>query len=154
MDTKVTTQDTKKAENDIFKLDFVPLKIPRLIPQALIEAVKGRTFTTEQFYVYQEKQVDNIGNLLFALIDADKKIQGFLWAELNALDNTLYISTFSIAKEYWGKGAGITKAIEFVQKLKDKTKSPRVLWCTSNERFFAKHGFSKAKQTLMEYNSN
>jgi hypothetical protein len=167
-DTKIVSFDTTinsatKSENltipsekkvqDVSKLEFVRLKIPRLIPIALIEAVKGRTFTPEQFIKYQEQQIDNPGNFLYALIDSDKKIQGYLWAELNMLDNTLFISTFSIAKSFWGKGAGIQKAIEFVATLKKKTKSPRVLWCSTNEKFFIKHGFRRAKQVLMEYNS-
>jgi hypothetical protein len=157
MNTKATDSEilTKKPENiDISKLEFVRLKIPELIPLVLIEAVKGRTFTPEQFIKYQQKQVDNPGNYLFALIDPDKKIHGYLWAELNMLDNTLFISTFSISKQYWGKGAGIKKAIEFVEKLKEKTKSPRVQWSTTNEKFFCKHGFRRCRNVLLEYNSN
>lgn len=157
MTTKATCSEniSKKAEIlDISKLEFVRLKIPELIPTELIEAVKGRTFTPEQFIKYQQKQIDNPGNYLFALIDPDKKIHGYLWAELNTLDNTLFISTFSISKQYWGKGNGIKKAVEFVEKLKEKTKSPRVQWSTTNERFYSKHGFKRSKLTLMEYNSN
>lgn len=151
MNTKATVMDSKEAKSDLSKLEFVRLKIPRLIPLDLIDAVKGRSFTPEQFIKYQEQQVDNPGNFLYALIDPDKKIQGYLWAELNMLDNALFISTFSISKAYWGKGAGIKKAVEFVAQLKEKTKSPRVLWCSTNEKFFMKHGFRRAKQVLMEF---
>ncbi len=133
------------------KLEFVRLKIPRLIPHALVEAVKGRTFSVEQFYAYQEQQVDNPGNYLYALVDSSKKIHGYLWAETNALDNTLFINTFSIDKEHWGKGKGIDLAIEFLRELRKKTKSPRVFWLSTNEKFFLKHGFKRAKQSLLEY---
>jgi hypothetical protein len=152
--TSVENETTKSKNPDISKLEFVRLRIPELIPLVLIEAVKGRTFTPERFIEYQKQQVDNPGNLLFALIDCDKKIHGYLWAELNMLDNTLFISTFSISKQYWGAGAGIKKAIEFVEKLKEKTKSPRVQWSTTNEKFFIKHGFRRSKLSLLEYNSN
>lgn len=140
--------------NNVAGLEFVRLKIPSLLPPELIEAVKGRTFTPEQFISYQEQQVDNPGNFLYVLIDPDKKIHGYLWAELNILDGTLFINTFSIAKEYWGKGSGIKKAIDFIAGLKEKTKAPRVFWVTTNEKFFAKHGFKRSKNCLMEYNSN
>jgi hypothetical protein len=139
------------AEN-LQKLLFFKLKIPRLIPFELIESVKGRTFSPEQFYVYQESQVDNPFNHLFVLVDGHKKIHGYLWAEVNVLDSSLFVNTFSISKEYWGKGDAIELAINFLRTLKEKTKSPRVFWVTTNEKFFIKKGFSRSKNILLEYN--
>lgn len=143
----------EKKDKIVSSLEFVRLKLPSLIPLELIEAVKGRTFTPQQFIEYQEKQVQNPGNFLYVLIDEDKKIHGYLWAELNYLDNSLFVNTFSISKEYWGKGVGMHKAIEFVATLKQKTNAPRVFWVTTNEKFFAKHGFKRSKNCLMEYHS-
>ena len=148
------SENATEKQPTISNLEFVRLKIPRLIPTELIESVKGRSFSVEQFLDYQEKQIDNPYNFLFALIDEEKKIQGYMWAELNILDNSLFINTFSIAKRFWGKGDAMKKAIEFVSNLKDKTKSPRVMWCSTNEKFFIKHGFKRSKIILMEYNSN
>lgn len=135
-------------------LKFVRLKIPRCIPKDLIESVKGRTFTSEQFYSYQESQVDNSYNHLFALIDEQKKIHGYLWAEVNILDGSLFVNTFSITKEFWGKGEAVPKVIEFLKTLTAKIKSTRCFWVTTNEKFFSKHGFKRSKNVLMEYNLN
>jgi N-acetylglutamate synthase-like GNAT family acetyltransferase len=154
MTTKSTDPQnvSKNSEKiDISELQFVRLKIPRLIPIDLIESVKGRTFSPEQFYVYQENQIDNPNNHLYVVIDSKKKIHGYLWAEVNILDSSLFVNTFSIGKDFWGKGKGIDAAIQFISKLKDKIKASRVLWCTTNEKFFAKHGFKRSKITLMEY---
>lgn len=151
--TAKATIEEKKASN-VADLDFVRLKIPALLPLSIIEAVKGRTFTPEQFIEYQERQVDNPGNFLYVLIDKDKKIHGYLWAELNFLDSALFVNTFSISKTYWGRGEAVKKAIEFLEGLKAKTKAPRVFWITTNEKFFAKHGFRRSKNCLMEYTSN
>ena len=134
-------------------LSFVRLKLPRLIPMELIDAVKGRTFTPEQFYSYQESQIDNPFNYLYALIDKSNKIHGYFWAEVNVLDSSLFVNTFSISKEYWCKGEAIPMVIDFLATLKEKTKSPRVFWITTNEKFFLKHGFKRSKNVLMEYNS-
>ena len=145
---------TENKEPIVSKLEFAPLKIPSLIPIELVEAVKGRTFSPKQFIAYQESQVDNPGNFLYVLIDESKKIHGYLWAELNILDNTLFVNTFSISKDHWGKGTAIKMAIDFLHVLKEKTKAPRVFWVTTNEKFFSKHGFKRSKNVLMEYNSN
>lgn len=132
-------------------LEFVRLKIPRLIPKELIEAVKGLSYSPEVFYKYQEDQADNPFNHLYAFVDAGKVIRGYLWAESNMLDNTLFINTFSIGKEYWGKGKAIERAVDFCDALAKKTKAPKVFWITTNEKFFIKHGFKRSKLHLMEY---
>lgn len=142
------------TEITIDKLEFVRLRIPSLIPLDLIEAVKGRNFTPEAFIKSQEEQIDNPHNFLFALIDTDSKIQGYLWVVKEPLDDSLYINTFSIKKEYWGKGKGIELATEFLDGLVKKMKPSKVLWATTNERFFLKKGFKKSKISLMEYNPN
>src|SRR5690349_8902637 len=126
-------------------LTFVRLKLPKLIPYELIDNVKGRTFTPEQFYKFQEEQIDNPYNHLYALIDEKKKIHGYLWAEVNILDGSLFVNTFSISKEHWGKGKAMPMAIEFLKILKEKTKAPRVFWITTNEKFFVKQGFKRSK---------
>lgn len=69
----MTKEKEEKKESTVSNLEIVRLKIPRLIPLELIEAVKGRTFSPEQFIAYQEQQIDNPGNFLYALIDAEKK---------------------------------------------------------------------------------
>lgn len=152
-DTENVAKEDDKIDKSAQDLIFVRLKWPRLIPFNLIDSVKGRTFTPEQFYDYQESQIDNPFNYLYALVDEHKKIRGYFWAEVNVLDSSLFVNTFSISKEYWGKGNAIPKVIEFLATLKEKTKSPRVFWITTNEKFFLKHGFKRSKNVLMEYNS-
>ena len=139
-------------DHQIENLTFVRLRLPRLIPQDLIEVVKGRTFTVDQFYDYQERQIDNPYNHLYVLVDSDKKIQGYLWAEMNILDGSLFVNTYSVSKEYWDKGQAISKAIAFLRTLNEKLKAPRVFWVTTNEKFFLKKGFKRSKNILMEYN--
>jgi len=154
--TSTVTNSTPKNENlqiltdnpTLQSLEFIKLKIPNLIPIDLIESVKGRTFTPQQFITYQEAQIDNPANFLYVLVDPQKKIKGYLWAELNILDHSLFINTFSIDKDYWGNGTAMKKAIDFVAHLKEKTKAPLVFWISTNEKFFVKHGFKKSKNVL------
>ena|ERR1700754_1487177 len=151
-DPKIQTEQNP-LENK-FNLEFLSLKFPRIIPIDLIEGVKGRTFTPEQFYKYQEDNKNNQNNFLFALVNDQKVIKGYLWAEKNSMDGSLFINTFSIRKEYWGKGDAISLVIKFLDQLKKKTKAPRVFWITTNEKFFLKKGFKRSKNVLMEYNSD
>lgn len=147
----VSDGNSIENSNSLDDLFFTKLKIPRLIPKDLIENVKGRTFTPEMFYKYQESQMDNPYNFLYVLIDDQRKIHAYLWAEMNSLDNSLFVNTFSISKEYWHKGKAIEKSIQFLSKLKKDLGSQRVFWVTTNEKFFLKHGFKRSKNVLMEY---
>lgn len=140
------------SDDKINELIFVRLRIPRLIPLELIESVKGRTFTPDQFLDYQERQVDNPYNFLYALVDPDRKIRGYLWAETNLLDGSLFVNTFSIAKEYWGAGKSLHLVHDFLKKLRKEISCERIYWITTNEKFFIKHGFKRSKNCLMEYN--
>lgn len=148
------TKNDEEVIKELDELEFLSLKVPSLIPIELIELVKGKTFTADQFYTYQAIQIknENPGNLLYALIDKKKIIHGFLWCEINALDGSLFVNTFSISKKFWHKGKVIPKVIEFLKDLKKKVKAPKVLWCTTNEKFFLKQGFKRSKIMLMEYN--
>ncbi len=137
-------------------LEFVVLKIPRLIPKHLIDAVKGKTFTTERFYDYQESQVKNPNNFLYALIDDKKKIHGFLWFIVDALDDSIYVNTFSIEKNYWGIGKetkkkAMKKVIDFMQGVKNRLSCTRVTFCTLNPNWFKINGFKQSKHVLMTY---
>lgn len=132
-------------------LEFVRCKVPQCIPRELIDAVKHRTFTADEFYAYQLRNLDGPFNHLFALIDHAKKIHGFLWAEQNSLDRSLFVNTFSMGKEHWGKGQAIPHVIEFLRSLSQKVQAPRTYWATTNEKFFTKHGFKRSKWCLMEY---
>jgi N-acetylglutamate synthase-like GNAT family acetyltransferase len=160
MSTPATTIDSKAiSEGKDWDLSFVKVRIPenvRLIPKELIENVKGRTFSPEQFLKYQEEQIryENPGNLLFLLISPNKNIEGYLWAEISQLDGTMFINTFSISKDYWFKGKAIPKVIEHLRPIQNKLKCSRVFWITTNDKFFTKHGFKRSKNVLMEFCDN
>lgn len=152
----IEAREASKEEN-LESLEFLKIRIPenvRLIPKELIEGVKGRTFSPEQFYHYQEEWIENPANLLYVLIDSSKKIEGYLWAEISQMDRSMFINTFSISKEYWHKGEAIPRVIAFLDKLKSKHECPRVFWVTTNPKFFEKHNFKRSKNVLMEYNQN
>lgn len=136
------------------ELQFVKLKFPRLIPENLIELAKGRTFTAEQFYAYQEENKENPSNFLFAVVDKDKKIHGYLWAQINRLDGSLFINTFSISKEYWGKGEALKMALSHIKALNEVYHFTKIYWGTKNNKFFLKHGFTQCNFFWMEYDLN
>ena len=152
--TTEATQFNLEENSHLNELEFVRIKnkeLIRIIPKELIESIKLSDFTPEQFYKFQEDQIENSLNLLYALIDKERKVRGFLWAHKNLINDVIFINNFSIDKMYWGKGKGMNLAIEFIGKLRKQYNAPKVCWATPNERFFLKHGFKRSKNVLMEY---
>ena len=145
--------DSIKEENfDMTDFKFVKLKIPNLIPYEFIENVKGREFTPEEFYEYQNEQINNPYNLLYALIDETSLIQGFLWAVRERVPkNKLFVNTFSISKKYWNKGKAMPIVQDFLRRIMKEYGVRKVGWATENSKFFKKHGFKESKTRLMEY---
>jgi len=144
---------TEKTIYPLEELKYVRLLIPRLIPEYLIEHVKGRTFTPEQFYIYLESITDISDNssLLYAIYDPENSIVGFMWAIINQLDNTLFINTFSMDKVYWKNGKAINIAIDILKTLVERYNCPQTLWMTTNPKYYQKHGFKVSKNVAMEY---
>lgn len=144
-----------ETKTPLENLRFVRIKHPdviRSIPEALIESVKGRTFSVEQFYTFQEMQAHSPYNFLYAIVDYSNKIHGYLWVERSMLDGTLFVNTFSISRDYWGKGKAVQLAIDYVNSMREVLEAKRVFWISTNDKFYIKKGFKRSKNVLMEYN--
>lgn len=144
------------TEEKVYTLDdlnFVKFLLPSLIPRHLIEQVKGRAFSVDDFYKYAQECVDseNPYSLIYALINPDKEIVGYLWMDLNPLDNSMFVNTFSIDKIYWKKGEAMKKAVEFVKLIANRMKVKTTIWMTTNAKFYERLGFKRCKDVAMEY---
>lgn len=142
-------------------LSFKRLFFPRNIPKHLVEQVKDRTFTVEQFYKEMEEineyeyqagiLHDQPSNYLISINDPENNIVGYIWAFKNTLDNSLFVNTLSVDKRYWGKGEIIPKAIEVMGWLVKKYNLKKTFWMTSNPKYYEKFGFKRSRNVTMEY---
>ena len=142
---------TTDIEYSLDQLQFTRLLLPRLIPEHLILQVKGRTFTAEQFYIYIEDCIEseNPYSLIYAIVNPEKAIVGYFWIEINALDGTMFLSTYSIDKKYWNQGEAFKRAIEFLKTIIPRLGVTEVIWMTTNPRFYEKLGFKRSKNVAM-----
>lgn len=132
-------------------MKWIRIYEPSLIPQDYVERVKGRDYSVREFYEFQDFNRNNPCNMLFGYVDDDKQVKGYLWAQINALDSTMFINTLSVDKQFWGNGQAVDEAITFLDKVQERTQARKVIWCTVNKRFFLSKGFKSCKIWLMEY---
>ena len=159
----MTDKELKKEKTDkkdIDKLKWIRVFSPVHIPKYLVEQVRDRDYSVEDFYKYQElhclvQKKDgptlNPFNHLYVLADQENIVQGYLWFCIDSLSKDVLINTFSIDKAYWNQGKAVKKVSEHVKELLKKLKLKKVYWLTNYPKHSERYGFKRAKSVLMEY---
>lgn len=151
----------KTNDVDFTKLKFIRIFDPVHIPVELVEQVRDKKFTVDGFYKYQsivcvhqteQGTMINPLNLLFVIVNEKKKVVGFLWAVVSPLSQDLVINTFSMNKDYWGKGEAVHLITEKCKELLKESGLKRVYWITNYPKHSERYGFKRAKGVLMEFN--
>lgn len=147
-------------ENAMDKLRWVRVFTPMHIPKYLVEQVRDRDYTSDEFYRYQE--INCLRNTqdgptlnpfshLYVLADPDNLTKGFLWLTVDPLTKDIAIQTYSIDKEYWLKSKSVEKLATFVKFIKNKAKLNKIYWITNYPKHSERYGFKRSKSVLMEY---
>jgi len=146
--------------SNIDELRWVRAFTPDIIPKYLVEQVRDRDYSVEDFYKYQQlncmtKEGDspklNPLNNLWVLVNPENEVKGFLWFVIDTLGKDIVINTFSMDKEYWGGGKAVKKAAEYVKEFLKKLQFNKVYWITNYPKHSERHGFKRSKSILMEY---
>jgi N-acetylglutamate synthase-like GNAT family acetyltransferase len=147
------------SEN-IDELRWVRVFSPIHIPKYLVEQIRDRDFTVDDFYKYQEINclIDdkdgkklNPFNHLYVLANEENFVKGFLWFIVDPLSKDVVINTFSMDKEYWGQGKAVKNLSEHVKEILKKLKLNKVYWMTNYPKHSERYGFKRSKSVLMEF---
>lgn len=158
--------DSKKP--DLNELEWIRIFDPIHIPKKLVEQIRDRDWSFERFFKYQkyismhngkdasgiEHLVINPFNFLFVLADKEKSVQGFLWAVIDELSNSLVINSFSIDRKYWGHGSAVSLLEKKAKEIAKGVGLAKIYWITNFPKHSERHGFNRSKSVLMEYNMN
>ena len=149
---------------DVDALRWVRLITPVAVPRYLIDQIKFKDYTTDDFFKYQQLNCviqDENGihanpfNHLYALIDDENMIKGILWFVIDPLSKHMVINTYTVNKNIWQKeplkSKSVSKLSEFVKGIMKKLKIEKVYWITRYPKHSQKHGFKASKNVLMEY---
>jgi N-acetylglutamate synthase-like GNAT family acetyltransferase len=149
------------SNSKIDELEWIRIFDPVHIPKHLIEQIRDRDWSVDRFYQYQasinfQKDGSSITlnplNLLFVLVDKEKKVQGFMWSAIEVLSNCLVINSFSIDKAYWNQGQAVATLEKKAREIATGAKLSKIYWLTNYPKHSEKHGFKRSKSVLMEYN--
>jgi len=135
---------------------FTPIHIPKY----LVEQVRDRDYSVEDFYKYQELNCTrndedgmklNPFSHLYVLVNSENIVKGFLWFVVDPLTKDLVIQTYSVDKEYWLKGKAVSKLAKHIKDIRKKGKLNKIYWVNNYPKHSERHGFKRSKGVLMEY---
>ena len=86
---------------------------------------------------------------LYAFADKENIIQGFFWADVNPISNSLGIHVMSVNKVYWGTGV-LPAIVDFAKILIKTLKLDEVTWVTTRPKAFERIGMKYSKQVMMK----
>ena len=145
---------------DIDDLRWTRVFTPIHIPKYLVEQVRDRDFSIEDFYKYQELNCTsfkdeemklNPFSHLYVLVNTENVVKGFLWFVVDPLAKDLIIQTFSVDKEYWFKGKAVSKLAKHIKDIRRKGQLNKIYWVTNYPKHSERYGFKRSKGVLMEY---
>ena len=151
-----------KEKTKIDDLKWIRVFTPSHIPTYLVEQIRDRDFTIEDFYKYHEVNCtvpSPDGNVklnpfshLYVLANEENQVKGMLWFCVDPLAKDLIIQTFSMDKEYWMKGIAVKKLAKHIKEIRKKGNLNKIYWVTNYPKHSERNGFKRAKAVLMEYN--
>lgn len=148
-------------ENNFEDLRWVRIFTPDHIPRYLVEQVRDRDYTVEDFYKYQELNCTrndedgmklNPFSHLYVLVNNENIVKGFLWFVVDPLTKDLVIQTYSVDKEYWLKGKAVSKLAKHIKDIRKKGNLNKIYWVTNYPGHAQRNGFKRSKSILFEYN--
>lgn len=149
-----------KRKGDIETLRWVRLFTPIHIPKYLVEQVAQRDYEVNDLYTYleinclrstQEGPTLNPLFHLWALVDPENHVKGFLWFTVDSLSKDIVIQVYSVDTNFWGCKGAVLKLAEHIKDIRKKACLNKIYWITKFPKHSFKYGFKPSKSVLMEY---
>jgi N-acetylglutamate synthase-like GNAT family acetyltransferase len=127
-------------------IELIKVHDARLIPKKLVEQVPRAD--AEKFYNYLKEAWKFKNDFLYAVIDEEHEIKGYVWYQVNMMDMSIFINTISICDEW--KNTGKVKEITALIK-KDMLQMgiTKAFFLTDKPSFYEKIGMSKTEEVLL-----
>lgn len=142
------------------ELRWVRAFSPDVVPKYLVEQIRHREFSVEDFYKFQELncQIQSKNgptfspfNHLYVLANEENEVKGLLWFVIDPLTKALMVNNFSVDKEYWNGGGAMSKVTDHLKQILKQLKLEKAYWATNYPKHSERHGFKRSKSVLMEY---
>lgn len=152
-----------KRKKDINDLRWVRIFTASHIPRYLIEQIAKRDYKVDDLYTYLEANLliptQNGPTLnpifhVWALVDKENLVRGFLWFTVDPLSKDICIQIYSVDPNYWGCKDAVHKLSEHVKAIRNKASLKKIYWITPFPKHSQKYGYKPSSSVLMEYDED
>ena len=149
-----------KRKSNLDDLRWVRLFTGSHIPRYLVEQISKRDYEIDDLYKFLESNVLKASqegptlNPLFhlwALVNPENLVRGFLWFTIDCLSKDMVIQVYSVDSNYWGCKGAILKLADHMKTLRKKGDLNKIYWITKFPKHSIKYGFKPSESVLMEY---
>jgi len=142
------------------ELRWIRVFTPDHIPHYLIEQIKDRDYSIEDFFKYQKinclsaKEGSfslNPFNHLYVLANDKNEVKGVLWFTVDPLAKDILIQIYSIDRMYWNSGQAVKKLFSHIKDILKKANLNKVFWANAHPKHAKRYGFKESRMILMEY---
>ena len=88
--------------------------------------------------------------IIYAFVDDQSMIKGFIWTSINPLTQELRLSVLSVDKEYYGSDV-LPNIKELIIEMLKAIGIKKCVWSTTRPEAFEKVGFVKSDLITMEF---
>jgi len=134
------------------EISVIPIPDVRLIPRYLVDQVKDRVWTTDDFYEHLLAMPPDDSNLLLGLIDKQNQVKGFVWLTIDTFQQLIFINTFSADPMYQRRNRLMKFITRYIKEMAKVIGIPKVIWAAKRTKALEKYGFAPSDWVLMEEN--
>lgn len=113
-----------------------------------IRQLKDLNIMPETYRAIMKRGVEAETSIVFGAYDSG--LIGFLWVDLDPIENALYIHCYSLDKTYWHTKNHFNSLIKLLRWIKTILKVDKVRWYTTRPALYKKLGYAPSKRILME----
>ena len=127
-------------------MELIKVHDARLIPRELIEQVPSGN--ADEFYICLKDAWRFKNDFLYAIIDEDHDIKGYVWYQVNMMNMSIFINTISICDE-WKNTGKVEEISKLIRNDMVQMGISKVFFLTDTPSFYEKFGMVKTEEVLL-----
>jgi N-acetylglutamate synthase-like GNAT family acetyltransferase len=132
------------------ELTIIPVPDARLVPRYLLEQVKDRRWTVDEWYQHQIDLKGVPENIVLSMINKKNEIVGIVWLTIDGFEKYVHINTLSVDKRYQSKSKLIKFVTKYIRDLAKALKLSLVGWTARRTKALERYGFEESEFKIME----
>lgn len=127
-------------------IEFIKVHDARLIPKNLIDQVPR--IEVDEFYNHMKEAWKFPNDFLYAIIEEEHEIKGYIWYQVNLMNKSIFINTISICDD-WKNTTKLQEIVDIIRKDMKQMSLKKAFFLTDKPSLYEKMGLVKTGGVLL-----